>query len=228
MNMLSGEIADERLNDELVFPVLGTNLEGKDYCTIDLSETHDQTGDEGIDTYQGLEGYVRRRLELKKAKVAYGGYREKRNIYARSGHFHSETENRNIHLGVDLWAPEGTPVFAPLSGVVHSSRYNDQYLDYGATIILAHEFRGISFFALYGHLSVASLEGCQKGEVIEQSQPFASLGAKNENGGWVPHLHLQMILDMEGWEGDYPGVCSENEKRKYFKSCPNPIWLCFV
>jgi hypothetical protein len=43
-----------------------------------------------------------------------------------------------------------------------------------------------------------------------------------ENGQWPPHLHFQVIIDMEFKKGDYPGVCKLNEKEKYLRNCPNP------
>jgi hypothetical protein len=48
-----------------------------------------------------------------------------------------------------------------------------------------------------------------------------------ENGQWPPHLHFQIVVDMEipiaiGRKGDYPGVCKLSEKEKYLNNCPNP------
>ena len=43
-----------------------------------------------------------------------------------------------------------------------------------------------------------------------------------ENGNWPPHLHFQIIEDMELKEGDYPGVCTSANREKYLANCPNP------
>jgi hypothetical protein len=43
-----------------------------------------------------------------------------------------------------------------------------------------------------------------------------------ENGNWPSHLHVQLIIDMEGWEGDYPGVCKFSEKERWLANCPDP------
>jgi peptidoglycan LD-endopeptidase LytH len=43
-----------------------------------------------------------------------------------------------------------------------------------------------------------------------------------ENGNWPPHLHFQLIADMEGWKGDYPGVCKYSEREKWLGNCPDP------
>ncbi len=67
-------------------------------------------------------------------------------------------EHRTIHIGLDLFADAGTPVFAPLAGTIHAFSDNAQPQDYGPVIILRHETDdGTEFFTLYGHLSRESL-----------------------------------------------------------------------
>ena len=51
---------------------------------------------------------------------------------------------------------------------------------------------------------------------------IAEFGMRFENGNWPPHLHFQLIMDMEGWTGDYPGVCKFSEKDKWLANCPDP------
>jgi len=51
---------------------------------------------------------------------------------------------------------------------------------------------------------------------------FAHFGEPAENGQWPPHLHFQLILDMESKKGDYPGVCSLPQRQKYLDNCPDP------
>ena len=80
-------------------------------------------------------------LHENKAGVAFGGYNEVRKLYKRSELFaggRDEDSHRNIHLGLDLWAPAGTSVMAVLEGRVHSFRNNAAFGDYGPTIILEH------------------------------------------------------------------------------------------
>jgi peptidoglycan LD-endopeptidase LytH len=179
-----------------------------------------------LSTYIGLEDYVRSIVTKNNAQVAYGGYGEHRSIYGASEHFRNPETDRCIHLGIDLWASVGTKIFAPLNGKVHSFKYNDQHLDYGATIILEHSFMGEDFYLLYGHLSVQSLADKQIGQYLHQGQAFATIGNRSENGGWVPHLHLQKILDIGDWKGDFPGVATKIEAEKYLSNSPNPIQYC--
>jgi len=51
------------------------------------------------------------------------------------------------------------------------------------------------------------------------------LGNESENGNWPPHLHFQIINDIEGKFGDYPGVCSFKEIDKYSANCINPKYI---
>ena len=67
-----------------------------------------------------------------------GGYAEDRSIYTQPLFAPEGEEPRTIHLGMDIFAPAGADVFAPLSGRVHSSQINDNPGDYGPTIILEH------------------------------------------------------------------------------------------
>jgi murein DD-endopeptidase MepM/ murein hydrolase activator NlpD len=46
-----------------------------------------------------------------------------------------ETEERNIHIGLDLWIKAGTPILSALDGKIHSF-ISAGFGDYGPTIIL--------------------------------------------------------------------------------------------
>lgn len=164
---------------------------------------------------------VNEQLQQANALYGIGGYNEHRTIYARSEVFDGTKEPRRIHLGIDVWGKAGTPVFAPIGGMIHSFAFNNQFGDYGATIILQHQLEGVQFHTLYGHLSLASIEHLQEGKYVSQGELLAHFGEPNENGHWPPHLHFQIIEDMELKEGDYPGVCALSEREKYLKNCPD-------
>jgi len=167
--------------------------------------------------------YVNMQLQNANAKYGIGGYNENRRIYSRSAHFGgNEEEPRRLHLGIDIWGNAGTPVFAPMGGMVHSFAFNNNFGDYGATIILLHQLDGIAFYTLYGHVSLKDIGVLNEGIYINHGQEFAHFGLPRENGQWPPHLHFQVIADMEFKKGDYPGVCRLSEKEKYLRNCPDP------
>ena len=164
--------------------------------------------------------------ELKQTGSLYGigGYAENRTIYSRSPHFKTTAneEPRRLHLGIDIWGNAGTAVYAPLGGMVHSFAFNKAYGDYGATIVLLHQLDGMAFYTLYGHLSLRDIAVLKEGQYINRGQLFAHFGVPEENGFWPPHLHFQVIENMELKEGDYPGVCKISERDKYLANCPDP------
>jgi hypothetical protein len=47
-------------------------------------------------------------------------------------------------------------------------------------------------------------------------------GLPTENGGWPPHLHFQLIRDIQHYHGDYPGVCAKRDVDFYACNCPDP------
>jgi peptidoglycan LD-endopeptidase LytH len=166
--------------------------------------------------------WVNEKLINASALLAIGGYNENRKIYSRSKVFNGDDEPRRLHLGTDIWGKCNTPVIAPLNGIVHSFAFNNNFGDYGSTIILSHYLDGISFHTLYGHLSLNSIKNLQEGVLIKKGDVFAEFGMQFENGHWPSHLHFQIISDLEGMKGDYPGVCKLSEQEKYLSNCPDP------
>lgn len=171
-----------------------------------------------------FSAYITKTLQDAGAVYGIGGYDEYREIYSRSAVFDAgdpTDEPRRLHLGTDIWGVAGTEVRTPLNGKVHSYAFNDHFGDYGATIIFMHEINGTRFHSLYGHLSLADLKGLYEGMPVAAGQTIAHFGKPHENGEWPPHLHFQLIIDMEGRSGDYPGVCKLSERDKYLANCPD-------
>ena len=75
---------------------------------------------------------------------------------------------------------------------------------------------------MYGHLSKKDLIGLDVGKKIEKGELIAHFGEEPENGNWPPHLHFQVMTDLLGWKGDFPGVCKKSEKDFYASICINP------
>ncbi|MAD98474.1 MAG: peptidase M23 [Flavobacteriaceae bacterium] len=195
------------------------------YCPIDLSGSNKDLDSFDTTSSSEWEAYVESHLQKNKAKVAYGGYLEVRNLYDRSDYFQAvdAESKRNIHLGIDYWCEASTHVCAIFDGTVHSFKNNTNYGDYGPTIILEHQENGMKFYSLYGHLSLASIESITVGDKIGKGENFAQLGDAAVNGDYAPHLHFQIIKDLQGNYGDYPGVSSKKNLEFYSKNCPNPL-----
>ena len=166
--------------------------------------------------------WINVQLASNHCRYGIGGYNEHRVIYARSTLFDKGEEPRRLHLGVDIWGPALCPIYCPIDATIHSFAYNDNYGDYGATIILEHNLDSQILHTLYGHLSLASLNSLELGQFIPQGKHFADFGDIPENGHWPPHLHFQLIFDMQDMKGDFPGVCRFSERENYLQNCPDP------
>ena len=189
---------------------------------FDLTAANKELTAEVINKPWMFSQLVSEKLRDYNCRYGIGGYMEHRIIYAFSSHFDTDDEPRRLHLGVDIWNAAGTPVYAPLDGLVHSYQDNNTIGDYGPTIILQHDLDGLTLYSLYGHLSRKSLEGLSKGMPVSKNSQIATLGNADENGHWPPHLHFQLMFDMEGKQGDYPGVAKFSEKEIWQKNIPDP------
>ena len=206
------------------FPVVPFDPATDALLAMDFTESNTTLSGDILNDTALFSRYVEEALAKAGARYGYGGYNEHRTVYGRSPHFSDPAggEPRRLHLGMDIWGPAGTPVMAPLGGMVHSMDYNNNPSDYGATIILSHQLDGRQFYTLYGHLSLDNLQELKEGQYIVGGQAFAHFGAPHENGDWPPHLHFQLIEDIGLHEGDYPGVCRYSERASWLANCPDP------
>jgi len=191
-------------------------------AAIDLTASNRSINEEIFNDTTKFSRYIDDTRKQLDAKYLVGGYDELRAVYSRSELFDGKDEPRRLHLGTDIWGPEGTQVFSPLGGMIHSLAFNDNFGDYGATIILLHQLDGFPFYTLYGHLSLKDISNISAGKYVSRGEIVGHFGSPNENGHWPPHLHFQIIIDIELKEGDYPGVCKFSEREKYLRNCPDP------
>ena len=219
--------------------------------TIDLSVSSLEAGTPAL--WADLPRFTRHVQTLvadSRATLGIGRYDEVRAFYANEAFGtagNDGPECRTVHLGLDLFTDPGTPVLAPLDGVVHSIADNAHPLDYGPTVILEHTpgpavrspgpagpgYPGsqdpglrtegdIRFYTLYGHLSRESAAGLREGQAVARGTCIARVGREIENGGWPPHLHFQVIVDLLDRRGDFPGVTRPSERAVWLSLCPDP------
>lgn len=128
---------------------------------------------------------------------------------------------RTVHMGIDIGAPVETPVYAFWEGTIYACGYNPASGDYGHVIVTEHNLDGISLWALYGHLSAASIVGKIPGKPIRGGERIGRIGEPAENGGWPPHLHFQLSLKRPSTH-DLPGVVSPAMRGQALKNYPDP------
>src|SRR3984893_6637811 len=175
---------------------------------------------------------VSQRMEEAKVSIAIGRYDEARLLYTSplfGAGASSLEERRTIHLGMDLFAEPGTSIHAPLDGVIHTLANNAALLDYGPLVILQHDAGDAgAFVTLYGHLDKESLARLKIGQRIARGEKFARIGTFNENGGWPPHLHFQIILDLLDLDANFPGVSYASQCAVWSSLSPDPNLLVAI
>ena len=189
--------------------------------TLDLSASNTSLETVDLRNTDAFTQWVNEQLD---GQMGWGGFMEDRVVYRRSDHF-GGAEIRSIHLGVDIWAEAGTPVFAPWEGMVHSFQNNEGFGNYGPTVILEHWLNNQQFYTLYGHLSCQSLAPLSVGQSIATNDRIGDIGPYPENGDWPPHLHFQAMTDLQGWIGDFPGVVAPSMQSSYAEICLDPAYL---
>lgn len=206
--------------------VIESSIPYAKYTPLDLSISNQELFDIDMSDSKAVEVFIENHLQKNNAKVAFGGYNEERNLYKSSVIFNDDkNEERNIHIGMDLWIKAGTPVLAALDGEVYGFDFNTGKGNYGPTIILKHTIENEIFYSLYGHLSIESIEQIEQGALFKKGETVATLGHSSVNGGYAPHLHFQIIKNIEDYSGDYPGVCCKKDLAYYLENCPDPNLL---
>ena len=93
-------------------------------------------------------------------------------------------EPRQPHSGIDIAAPTGSPVVAPLAGIVVES---GEYFFNGKTIFLDH---GQGLVSMFNHLSRILVE---RGKRVETGEKIGEIGMTGRVTG--PHLHWTVSLN---------------------------------
>jgi len=214
------KINDCKLND--LFPT----IKYEQVHHLDLSVSSPWIGNqselEDLEHFQ----YKLSRLQAREPdRIIAGGYLEPRSVYNSPAYDktgNSGTESRTIHLGIDLWIPAGTPVHTLFDGVVVTAVNDAGDKEYGGMIIVKHRADQFDFFTLHGHLSIKSLEDTKVGQHLKKGDRIGYIGNFPENGNWVPHLHVQIMLSTLGYVNDFPGVAYPPEVEVWRSICPDP------
>ncbi len=196
---------------------------------LDLSVSSKWIGHEvefnDLDLFQFKINQLQKQLQN---KIIAGGYLEPRPIYTSTEYDkigNHGRESRTIHLGIDYWLPEKTPIHALMEGEVVVAVNDAGNKEYGGLVILKHTTSNFEFYTLYGHLSVESATKHKFGDIIKKGEKFAELGGPKENGNWASHLHFQVMLSLLDYTNDFPGVAYFRQIDVWKSICPDPNLL---
>lgn len=131
---------------------------------------------------------------------------------------------RTLHVGIDVGGPAGTPVHAFANGTVEHVGINDAPGDYGGVLVTRHGVDGTTRWVLWGHLAHASARAWRAGDRFDAGAVLAHLGTPDENGGWPPHLHIQVAVERPVTH-DLPGVVDPAERLDTLTRFPDPLTL---
>jgi 4-aminobutyrate aminotransferase-like enzyme/Ser/Thr protein kinase RdoA (MazF antagonist) len=213
--------------------VIDTDLRTAPLTVFDLSVGSTLLGaDPSNAEAHSLAHILSKKMAATDVAIGIGRYDEARLLYT-SPLFGSDAgpgeERRTIHLGLDLFVEAGTAVCSPLDGVVYLLAENKAALDYGPLVILRHASDdGEELFTLYGHLTRETLRELVPGQAIARGEAFARVGKLDENGGWPPHLHFQIILDLLDRGAEFPGVARASERGVWTSLSPDPNVLLWI
>ena len=166
--------------------------------------------------YDFSKGYDANRLRT--SLYGIGKYNEKR-VGVYTAELFEGT--RNVHMGIDIAAPVGTPIRCFTSGSILCFGYNGAKGDYGYTLVTEHSLDGTPLYTLWGHLSASSIANKVIGQKINAGEIIAWVGDRHENGDWNPHLHFQLSW-VKPEKPDMPGAVSEKDREKALATYPDP------
>lgn len=212
-----------RANAGALGPLVPLDLQTAPLVYSDWSVTAPEfIGPEQYDDAAGFTDRIWAGMRAAGAAAAIGGYDHVRPAYGGKL-FQAAAEMRTVHLGLDVFMNAGTPVYAPLDGVVHSAADNAAKFDYGPCVVLEHHVASDVpvFYTLYGHLDRATLAHLRPGMRIAHGEPIGRMGPFPENGDWPPHVHLQLIMDMLDKQGDFNGSCRPSQRDVWRSLCPD-------
>ncbi len=129
------------------------------------------------------------------ARLAVGRYREPRLPEVFPAPTEHREEPRTVTLGVEIFAPPGESVVAPLPGAVVGSG-PERDAGRGFRIELRHRAGSVGFRTIVRGLSRPSPE-IAPGTALDAGDPLGVLASPEENGGWPSHLHFMVIAEPE-------------------------------
>lgn len=94
----------------------------------------------------------------------------------------------HFHKGLDLVAPQGTPIYASGDGTIKNIEYNNTGSGYGNSIVIDHGVDGLT--SRYAHLSSINVK---KGQKVKRGEQIGECGSTGMST--APHLHYEIMIN---------------------------------
>jgi len=211
-------------NSEKLGSPIGHSLDTSNCTVIDLSVgSLNVQSPFHLSDHRAFGELVSKQLIAAGVQIGIGRYNEPRLIYQGEQYLTYGDEKRTVHLATDIFVDSGTSVFSIYDGKIHSFQDIAKPLDNGPTIVVEHETSPEThpFYVLYSHLARESLNGLSVGQYVKKGEQIATVGDYPDNGGWPPHLHFQLIVDMLDSKGDFFGVAPQSQRDVWLSICPD-------
>jgi murein DD-endopeptidase MepM/ murein hydrolase activator NlpD len=145
---------------------------------------------EELESLQAASKSLENELKKLKSRGSYGGGRMgwpvNGTVTSEFGWRVSPTSGRSqLHAGIDIAAPSGTPVYAAADGVVYSADWNSG--GYGNLILIDHGSGIVTAYAHNSSLAAGAGQSVKRGDVI------AYVGSTGDSTG--PHCHFEVRVN---------------------------------
>ncbi len=179
---------------------------------------------------RSLQRWIEQRLHV---DWVYGGWMENRTRLLSDVKYLRKNKTF-LHLGIDLSFDAGTCIFAIGDGpIVHIGTDSPLKGGWGGHVLQMIKFKGKPHLLIYCHLGF--IQEKDRLRTISKGDFIGLVGNKNENGGWGPHLHLQLVSDVDhviNWahfmDKEIDGYGKVKDIAYWAKRCPDPTSLIFA
>jgi hypothetical protein len=96
-------------------------------------------------------------------------------------------KTEEFHSGVDIGAPEGTPIYSTGDGIVERAESSEE--GYGNHVVISH---GYGYKTLYGHMLKLN---CEVGQKVKRGECIGFVGSTGLSTN--PHIHYEVIKNSE-------------------------------
>jgi 4-aminobutyrate aminotransferase-like enzyme/Ser/Thr protein kinase RdoA (MazF antagonist) len=214
-------------NRHQCFPVMGEPLTQETCTVLDLGV--DSPLVSGDPTAMAGDDFVRHlsvRLKETGARYGIGRYKEARvrqASFLQADHVPEKGITPCVHLCMDVVAPKDARVYAPFAGRIHSAAKTGTSVDQGTALVLEHTpGPDIVFYTIFRGLSSRSTACLSSGEKIEKGQAVATIASSTENGGWPPHVRIQVVTGLMGYGSNFPSACRQDQTGVWTQICLDP------